>query len=182
METGILVREAMTNRPTTAGPKASIKDCAQLMKQHDVGSIVIVDKEKLLGIVTEFDMVRSVVAEGVDVLGPVTDIMVTNLFTVDSHDDIFVATDIMNKKDVRHLPVVDNGKFVGFITMKDILRIQPDMYDIFYESRVLNIIKGRMNDKDGFEGYCSSCGNYSVSLSEYGDGVLCPECLSSRDL
>jgi hypothetical protein len=108
--------------------------------------------------------------------------MVKKLYTIAPTDHIAEATEIMNKRDIRHMPVVDHGDFVGFLTMKDILKIQPDLYDVFYESRVLQSIKGRLSDEDGFEGYCSSCGNYSNKLSEYGDGVLCPDCFSSRDV
>jgi signal-transduction protein with cAMP-binding, CBS, and nucleotidyltransferase domain len=130
-------------RPVVAEPHMSIRDVAALMDRHQVGSVLIKRGNDLLGIVTETDYVRRAVLEGHDLNGtPVTQIMTRDLVTVSPGIDVLDALMLMKDADVRHLPVVDDGNLVGFVTLKDILKVQPhlfenivDMMDIKEEER-----------------------------------------------
>ncbi|MFT7615821.1 MAG: CBS domain-containing protein [Candidatus Woesearchaeota archaeon] len=132
MQTGIRVIDAMTKMPITVSADSTIEECAKRMDRDGVGSLLVMDGSKLAGILTERDLTRRVLAKA---LPPLTttarDIMTTDIVYVQPDMDIFDAVMRMNDFDVRHTPVLHNGEFVGFLTHKDILKIQPDLFDIF---------------------------------------------------
>lgn len=120
----------MTVQPVTAHPKMSVRDVAALMDRHQVGSVLVRDGTELVGIVTECDYVRRVVLEGHDPHStPIANIMTKDLITVSPGMELFDALLLMKDAEIRHLPVVDEGQLIGFITMKDILKVQPDLLD-----------------------------------------------------
>ena len=130
MQTGIKVGDAMTNEPFTIGPEASVIECARLMSEKGVGSVLIKGSELLLGIVTEQDLVRKTLAVGLNAPEtPVRAIMEKKLFTITPDKDIYDALILMKKYDIRHLPVMNGGVLVGYITSKDILKIQPHLFE-----------------------------------------------------
>jgi len=134
METGIKVCDAMTEQPVTISPDATIKRCAETMARERVGALLVKDKDKLVGIVTERDIVKKVVVTDKKPSAvKAKDIMEKELITISPEKDIFEAIKKMRDYDVRHLPVVDRGKFLGLITMKDVLKIEPDLFDILVE-------------------------------------------------
>lgn len=124
----------MTVRPVVASPYATVHDVAALMDHYKVGSVLIKSGDALLGIVTESDFVSRVVLEGYDPLKtPVSRIMTRDIITISPGADLFDALLLMKDADVRHLPVVDEGKLVGFITAKDVLKIQPQLFEVFVD-------------------------------------------------
>ncbi|RJQ16975.1 CBS domain-containing protein [Candidatus Woesearchaeota archaeon] len=131
MRTGYVVEDFMTNKPVTVTKDTSLKETSNVMKKHDVNSVIIADGQNLLGIITDEDIVRKLVALG---LNPETvtaeQIMEKNMVTTQRKKDLYEAMIIMRDNDIRHLPVVEQGKLYGFITMKDILKIQPELFDI----------------------------------------------------
>ncbi len=134
METGIKVCDAMTEQPVTIGPNATLKQCAELMKKERVGALLVKDKEKLVGIITEQDIViKAVSADLKASVVRAKDVMEANLITISPEKDIFDAIKMMRDYDVRHLPVLDRGKFLGLVTDKDVLKIEPDLFDILVE-------------------------------------------------
>lgn len=132
--TGYCVGDAMTTKPVTIPPHMTLLDAARLMRENDVGSVVVRDGLELLGILTEWDFVHTVVVQNMDTtITPVSKAMVSDLVTIHPSMDIFDALSLMRDADVRHLPVLEGEKMVGFITLKDILRIQPELFDIISE-------------------------------------------------
>jgi len=137
--------DAMTMKPVVAAPHTSIRDVAELMDKYDVGSVLIVVPKKrssllskrdfeLLGIVTEEDYVRRAVLEGHDFRNtPVSAIMTKDMVVVGPGMDILDALELIKDSDVRHLPVVDDGKLVGFLTLNDILKIQPHLFENYVD-------------------------------------------------
>ena len=80
------------------------------------------------------DMVRNVIAKGLDVRKlRLKDIMVTDLISITPEKDIYQALILMRDYNIRQLPVIDNKKLVGFLTSKDILKIEPELMDLFVE-------------------------------------------------
>lgn len=131
MKTGIQVAEAMTEVPVTVSPETSLAECAKVMANKHVGSLVIKEKDDFLGIVTEQDFVRKAMAKNLPAdLTKVKQIMRTTVITISPEKDIFEALELMGDQNIRHLPVVDGEKFIGFITGKDILKIQPELFEI----------------------------------------------------
>jgi CBS domain-containing protein len=135
VELGLRVLDVMTIKPVVATPHMTIRDVAALMEKFDVGSVLVKRGHELLGIVTETDFVQRAVLEGHDACTtPITKIMTKDLVTVSPGMDIMDALLLMKDTDVRHLPVVDESKLVGFVTIKDILRVQPQLFDAIADS------------------------------------------------
>ena len=130
VDSGVRVLDAMTIKPVVAAPSTSIRDVAAIMDRFGIGSVLIQRGTELLGIVTESDFVRRGILEGYDLVNtPVNKIMTTDMVTVSPGLDVFDALLLMKDASVRHLPVVDEGKLVGFVTLKDILKIQPHLFE-----------------------------------------------------
>ena len=117
----ILVRHAMTESPQTAGPDMTAADAAGLMKQLDVGVIPVAEGGKLIGIVTDRDIVLRVVAER-EVPDEVrlADILTRTPFTVTPDTKLSDARDLMAEHKVRRLPVMKGDELVGILSLGDV--------------------------------------------------------------
>ena len=117
--------EVMTREPACIEPGAAITRAAELMKRHDVGSVPVVDSHedrKLIGIVTDRDIVVKVLAGGGDVEGAVVrDAMTANPAFCREDEDVQRAVGLMSDRQVRRMPVVDaDGRLVGIIAQADV--------------------------------------------------------------
>jgi CBS domain-containing protein len=115
--------EIMTRNPECVTPNDSVMKAAQLMKSEDVGPIPIVkDGRKLEGIITDRDLALKVVAEGRDPkTTPVEAVMTDNLVTCKGNDDVQKVLTLMQKHQVRRIPVVDNeDQLIGIIAQADV--------------------------------------------------------------
>jgi CBS domain-containing protein len=114
------VADVMKRDVKTTTPEDSFAHVARLLHDNQVSSIVVMDGERVAGIVTERDLVN-LVADG---LAPsstkVGDRMTTNLDTVQPRTDIAEAAEHMARLRIRHLPVVEGGKLVGIISIRDL--------------------------------------------------------------
>ena len=117
------VRELMTTEPITVETKATLGEVATLMKQKDCGSIPVVEGRRLVGIVTDRDIVVRGVAAGKDPKTQrVSDVMSADPVTVGPDDDVTDAEKKMADRQIRRLPVVEGGKLVGIIVTAQIAR------------------------------------------------------------
>ena len=133
MQTGVKVGDAMTQQPITVGAGSSLQRCAKLMEKHKI-SAVLVKSGKELGILTDKDIVRKLVAEGRDPTGmKAKDVMTTVLHTAEPAHDVFDALMQMGTHDVNHIPVMTNKNLHGILTVKDILKIQPHLFEILVD-------------------------------------------------
>jgi len=124
----------MTREPVTISPNKTLRDAAKLMAKEHVGALLIKEEDKIVGIISEQDIVRKAVATlGNPAKRKIKEILAGNLITTTPDEDIFEALRIMRDYNIRHLPVMHQGKFVGLVTMKDILKIEPDLYEILVE-------------------------------------------------
>lgn len=106
----------------TADQDSTIEDIAKTLHEKHVGSVVVVDQErKCIGICTERDIIRSV-AHGIPASAPMKKIMTRNPVTVSEEDTLAKARSILNRRGIRHLPVVDkNHRLVGMVTTRGLL-------------------------------------------------------------
>ena len=117
----ILVRHAMTQAPTTIGPEMNAADAAGMMRSEDVGAIPVVDDGKLLGLVTDRDLVIRVLAERSDPIEVrVGDVMTASPVTVTPDTKLSVARDLMEEHRVRRLPVTKGAEIVGILSLGDV--------------------------------------------------------------
>lgn len=176
MDTGYKVGDAITRNPITIKPGASLKQCAELMAKKHVGSILVEEKGELIGILSEQDIVRKAVAKGTAGKKKVKDIMETKLITITPDKDLFDAIRVMRDHNIRHLPVMHEKEFLGLITMKDILKLEPDLFDLLVEKFEVREESRILETAGENEGVCELCGEYTKTL-EYTDGIqVCPDC------
>ena len=117
----ILVRHAMTESPETAGPGMNAADAAAMMKQFDTGVIPVAEEGRLLGLVTDRDLVVRVLAERKDPLDVrLEDIATTATITVTPDTKLSEARSMMAEHRIRRLPVVKNGELVGILSLGDV--------------------------------------------------------------
>jgi CBS domain-containing protein/ribosomal protein S27AE len=172
MKKTISVRYAMTRNPVIVAPNDSVESVAKKMIKDGVGSLLVEENGRLRGIVTEKDLIGKIVAKN---LNPakitVSKIMSNIIVTIDPERDILEAIKIMNERKVRRLPVIDaTGKLLGLITIHDILKLQPDLFEIIAEKNKINPHEFLSN-----EGHCPICGNFTV-LHRKKNKLVCDEC------
>ena len=98
------------------------KEAAQTMESKHVGSLLVKEGEKYVGIVTETDLTRKMLARGLQMdTTKVSEIMTSPLLTIDCHEPLVSANQLMAKKKVRHLGVTENEKVVGLISVRDLV-------------------------------------------------------------
>ena len=178
MKTGLNVSDAMTKEPISVSPTTSIKECSRLMKKHHVGSVIVVKNNRLLGILSEQDFVYKVIAEGKDIEKTlIKDIMTTDPVTITPDVDIFYALKKMRDQDVRRLPVVDETKVIGYLTSKDILKIEPELFQLMADKIELREESEKPIHRIGDrEGLCEFCGEYTRFLHEQDGSMVCEKC------
>jgi CBS domain-containing protein len=118
------LRELMTDEIECCAPQDSLVEAAQIMRNIDVGIVPVVEGDKLLGVVTDRDIVLRVIAEGHDVgttnVGNcMTRSVITGTPDMDAHD----AARLMAEHQVRRLPVVDNGRLTGMVAIGDLATV-----------------------------------------------------------
>ena len=125
---GPKVREVMTDSPRCVTPETPVAEAARLMKSEDVGSLPILEGEKLTGIVTDRDIVIQAVAEGKNPSGmPVREVASRDLVTIGQDEDLSEALRLMASHQVRRIPVVDqDNRLVGVVAQADVAREAKD--------------------------------------------------------
>ena len=119
---GPKVHEVMTERPRCVTPETPVSEAAELMASEDVGSLPILDGDKLAGVVTDRDIVVRGVAQGKDTRGmPVREVASRDLVTVGPNENLDDALKLMASNQVRRLPVVDHdNRLVGVLSQADV--------------------------------------------------------------
>ncbi|MCD6593496.1 CBS domain-containing protein [Candidatus Bathyarchaeota archaeon] len=179
----MLVKDVMSSPVVTADDSTPASDVAKLMEKHNVGCVIINDKNgRPIGIITERDLVVRVVAKN---LHPgeikAKEIMSSPLVTISSEKTVSDAAREMSRLNIRRLGVMYKGELVGIISSKDILAVTPELIEIIQEkARIEN--QSIMEEHEGFSsaGYCDSCGEWSDDLREVEGSFLCEECREMR--
>ncbi|MEE9594952.1 MAG: CBS domain-containing protein [Candidatus Hydrothermarchaeales archaeon] len=129
------VKAYMTKPVRTIKGSATMAEAAQHMRKHRIGSLVVVDGDKPVGIITERDIAFKVVADEKDLDTKVSETMTGDLKTVDGETSLRDAAKLMVSHLIRRLPVFENEKLVGIITIDDIMRgtkIEEELKDYMY--------------------------------------------------
>ncbi|HEY8131036.1 MAG TPA: CBS domain-containing protein [Thermoanaerobaculia bacterium] len=116
------VKDFMTPDPTTVSEKDSIRDVARIMARQDTGVVPVVDGKKVIGMITDRDIVVRLVAEGKDPSNAlVNEAMTKSVSAVKEDTPVNEALQMMSKQQVRRLPVVNkNNELVGIVSIGDI--------------------------------------------------------------
>lgn len=115
------IRDIMTTEVSTAEPDTTLEEIATIMKEEDVGAVPVIDGDELIGIVTDRDIVLRCIAEGKDASEVhAEDILTDDLHTISPEDDVQEASRIMAERQIRRLPVVEQGTLIGMVSIGDI--------------------------------------------------------------
>lgn len=185
MEMGIKVGDIMTRNFASIKPFSSLIDAAKEMVKKRVGSLVVMDEKKLKGIITERDIIWAMIKKSKRDLSSikVEDIAKRKVYTIKPGADLTLALQKMKDTGYRRLPVLVKDEVIGVLTLKDILRVQPDLFEsaqdilsIKEESekfkRIQKIRQGKI-----IEGICEECGS-SDMLHNLDGRLVCQACKS----
>jgi CBS domain-containing protein len=122
----VMVREVIT-----IDENVSVKEAVDIMNQFEIGSIIATRKGKAVGIITERDLLKRIVAEGKNAKKTrVKDIMSSPLIVIASSTDLEEAARLMFEKKIKRLLVIDQNRLVGLVSLTDIARVQPEVIKI----------------------------------------------------
>ncbi|MBI3042125.1 MAG: CBS domain-containing protein [Betaproteobacteria bacterium] len=129
------VRDVMERKKLlTAPPEITVSEAAKLMANRKVGAVMIVDRESLVGIFTERDVVTRVIARDCDVRTTrLADVMTAEPQTIDPDKSFGYALLMMQENGFRHVPVVENGKVIGMVSVRNAL--DPELEEFVAESQ-----------------------------------------------
>lgn len=182
----ITVSDVMTRDPVITRPETNLLECAKKMVRNRVGSLLLVVNKKLVGFISETDILWALIKKSRSDLSTIKaiDISPRKIATIKPSATIQEAMSKMKKLRFKKLPVIYGGKLVGIITAKDILNFKPELYPeldefahIREEAEKLKRIK-KMK-KSVYKGVCEECGN--IDLLTNVDGMLiCDSCRASK--
>ena len=179
LRTQMLVRDVMSSPVVTMDEDETANKAAENMDMKDLGAVIVQNKAgKSIGIITERDIVKRVVAKN---LKPDTikakEIMTTPLVMIEPEASISDAARRMTRLDIRRLGVIYKGNLVGIISSKDILGVMPELIEIMQErSRIEGDARTEDLEEVPLSGYCDRCNMYSESLKERNGQNICDEC------
>jgi CBS domain-containing protein len=178
MTTRILVRDIMNSPVVTASPADNVQTLAKKMKDDEIGSIIIMDKDKPAGLVTDYDIVVNSVANDAKPSKIKASDVMKEIHTIESEESITEAARLLRKHNIKRLGVVYKKRLVGIISASDVIAVTPDLVDVVSEKAA--IIRGELGltPSGKVSGFCDECGEWSDYLL-YEDGhFICDECRS----
>lgn len=116
----IPIRRFITKKLIGASKDSSIQEVAKRMCEFDIGSILVLNNDDVIGIVTDKDLKKRALGEGRSPKDSIQDIMTQELFTVDVNSTIVHALELMSEKRIKHLLVTDKGEIIGITTLTDL--------------------------------------------------------------
>ena len=119
------------NNVFSVSPNDTVQVAVLVMNHHHIGSVVVVDEGKLVGIFTERDVLQRIVAGGLDATSTrISQVMTRELTTVTPATELNEALDLIASRRHRHLPVLEDGNLVGLISIGDITRYLSDSFEL----------------------------------------------------
>ncbi|CAB49168.1 CBS domain-containing protein [Pyrococcus abyssi] len=175
MATKILVEQVVKRKAVVVKPSDSVHRVARILSKNKVGSAVVMDKDEVLGIVTERDILDKVVAKGKDPKEvKVEEIMTKNPVKIEYDYDVQDAIDLMTEKGVRRILVTKFGKPIGFVTAADLLSALASQNNEEEEE----ISK----EEPEVYGICELCGQYGPLYKVHYEGREIWVCENCKDL
>ncbi len=172
----VKVQEIMKKSVVTIDPELTLADVAKIMTNNRVGSVIIMDKTKPIGIITDDDIVGTIAVgkdpKKVKVRGLKKK---TKFVTASPDEDVLKVTKRMVKNGIKRVPVIKDGKLLGIVSDKELLLMSPELINILSEK-----LKMRVSSVASFDqvisGICERCEAYSDDLRNVGGRWLCEEC------
>lgn len=116
------IERLMSRKIYSIGSQKSVRAAAEEMARNQIGSLLVTEDRDYIGIITEVDIIRKVVANGIDPNSvPIERVMTSPLITIEANRPVLDANDLMEQKKIRHLGVTLNGKIIGVVSVRDFL-------------------------------------------------------------
>jgi len=169
----MLVDDAMTKKPITCGKDEKITKVAKEMEKNDIGSMIVADKDTLIGLITSEDLIKRVIIQKKDPEKTTAkDVMTKKLLTTTPDEELSEAIYTMINNGIKRLPVIEDKKLVGILTDGDVMRISPKLMEGFLASE-------EREEPNVIGDVCELCGNYSETLNKVNGRWICEECLET---
>lgn len=176
MALGIRAKEIMTKRIVTIDLEKTVWEAAKRMTKHRIGSIIVLKGKNPIGIITETDLNKRVVALAKNPKKlKVKEIMSSPLVFINPNDDVSEIVKKMEKHKIRRFPVLSEGRIVGIVTHTDIARTCPTKLDILTTRLKMRQFAPTIVESST-SGICEVCGNYSEDLRFINDQWVCEGC------
>lgn len=186
MDNNFGIKDAVTRDVITASSDTVISDIADIMTKNDISSVVIED-EKVEGIVTTNSIISKVVSKNISPQDITAGMVMDKYVETDIDSTLYEASSLMIKNNRKVLLVFDKEEFKGIITLTDIVRVSPELIEIFIEQKSID----DKNYQDGAsystdydenldEGVCENCGVYG-QLEEIDGKYICSDCIDDSD-
>lgn len=112
---------------TSIAPDATVAEAVTLLATHRIGAVPVTDATGVVGIFSERDVIYCLASEGAAALAKkVADVMTSPALTVDTNAPVMSALSMMSRRRIRHLPVVEEGSMVGFVSIGDLVKYRID--------------------------------------------------------
>ncbi|MDQ3872582.1 MAG: CBS domain-containing protein [Thermoproteota archaeon] len=177
MTTRVLVRDIMNSPVVSASPNDTIHNIAKKMKEENIGSIVIMEADKPVGIVTDWDIVSKAISNDAKPSQIKAKDVMKEIYTIESEEGITEAARILRKHNIKRLGVVYKNRLVGIISSSDVIAVTPDLVEIVSEKAA--IIRGELGiarSAGNVSGYCDECGEWSDLLQHDEGTFICEVC------
>lgn len=127
----------------TIHPDQTVKDALAMLAKHNIGALVVVDDSELpVGIISERDIVRDAARNDNFMMNAVQDVMTKDVVTGTAQDDLRSVANLMTERRFRHLPIVEDEKLIGIVSIGDIVKAQRDQYQGEVETLQTQIMEG----------------------------------------
>ncbi|MEM5827888.1 MAG: CBS domain-containing protein [Candidatus Aenigmatarchaeota archaeon] len=174
----VKLKDIMTTKLQTIDENKSVYEAAKKMKK--VSSLLVKRRGKIYGIITDTDIVKRVVAKGLDPKKvKVKDIVSTPLITLDENEDVRKASYVMMKRGIKRIVVTRNGRVVGIVTATDIARYVPNYLDLIeMGKKYAGVERPILEDLEDelLIGMCEECANLTSDLKLVNGRWLCEDC------
>jgi CBS domain-containing protein len=141
----ITVKDIMTKSVIAVDASVTINEAAKMMEDSKVGSVIVMENNSPVGIVTDRDFAVKVAAHAYQISTPVKQIMSSPLIAIGPDETVWMISDLMYTRGVRKLPVIDNDQIIGIVTATDLVNqlavsTHVDLQKMFHES-VIKVYK-----------------------------------------
>jgi CBS domain-containing protein len=180
----VLVKDIMTRSPVTVSPDTNLLDCAKIMVKKKVGSLLLADRKKLLGFISEKDILWALVKKSKSDLSKIRAIEISpkKIITINPLYSVKEAIDKMKSTRFERLPVLQDGELVGMITFRDILSFHPEFYPELQEFSEIKEASSKLRrirrSREVMEGICERCGAEDI-LYETDGMLICDSCMKN---
>ena len=188
MKIGVKVGDLMTRELIAVDSNSSLVECSRRMSEKNVGLLIVKDKNRLAGMLTEKEIIWALTKKNNLSRVRAGDVMLRKLTTIKPSRDVYDALLRMKKHNVRWLPITIRKNVIGLITINDILKVEPALFEIAMGNFRVKEIEDKIKRKDRSlsgdtwtsEGECTDCGASGL-LYRTRAGHFCESCIESDD-